>query len=326
MRILVLGATGFIGGHIAKAALKEGWSVRGMRRNPSNSGHVEGLPIEWVGGNLKDPASLETAMHGIDVVFHAAAYYPRSGEKQPIKDQIIYALNEIENVIQAARKVNIEKLIFTSTLTTIGKPPADEKRIADETDFYIPGSLEESAYYETKIAMETRILEAAKQGLPALVLIPTAVFGPGEVNPSIGRLLILVARGWGIGWLPATTNVVDVRDVAIAHIQAAKQGKLGGRYIIGGHNLSVKEAITIAAQVSGVKPPYIKIPFWILDALVKLGDWFPNLPLPSNHLRAVRHWQPLNNTKAIRDLGLFPRPFEDTVIDAITWFKSQRLL
>ena len=325
-KCLVLGATGFIGGHIARAALEAGWEVRCFRREESRFGHLEGLPVDWVCGDLMDCDSLRRAMEGVDVVFHAAAFYPKEGHPSKIPGQILQAKQEIQNVIEIASQTEIQKFIYTSSLTTIGHPPPQENRLADERDVYIPGTLAKSGYYEAKIVMEELILSACKTGFPAVVLNPTAVFGPGDVHVTMGGLLIGAAKGWMIGWLPGEINVVDVRDVGTAHIAAVDRGQIGERYIIGGHNYTVREALTEAARVAGAKPPKFKIPMWALNSLVILGEIIPTLPLPSNHLRAVHLWQGYNTDKAAKELGFTPRPFEETVRDALDWFQENGLL
>jgi dihydroflavonol-4-reductase len=142
----------------------------------------------------------------------------------------------------------------------------------------------------------------------------------------MGQLLIAVARGFMIAWLPGEINVVDGRDVGKAHIAAVDQGRSGERYIIGGHNYSIRQALTEAARVAGVRPPRFEIPLWVLDGLVALGDIFPFIPLPSNHLRAVKLWQGYNTRKAQRELGLSPRSFDETVRDALAWFQEKEML
>jgi len=326
MQILVLGATGFIGGHIARAALDAGWDVRGLRRRANYSGHLGDAPVSWVRGNLKDYASLRLAMDRVDVVFHAAAFYPVDGNPRKVRQQVKSAEREIQNVLAAALAAKVSRFVYISSLSTIGHPPPEANRLADERDVYIPGTLPKSAYYETKIAMEHIVMDAVAQKFPAVVLNPTAVFGPGDINLTLGKLLISVARGQAVAWIPGTINVVDVRDVAAVSIVAAERGEIGERYILGGHNYSVQEAITLAANVAGVNPPRFEIPLWALKIAVALGDILPFLPVPPNHLRTVEHWQGYNCRKAQRELGLVPRPFRKTVADALAWFREQGML
>ncbi|MCJ7703667.1 MAG: NAD-dependent epimerase/dehydratase family protein [Anaerolineales bacterium] len=322
VKALVLGATGFIGGHIAQAAIAAGWEVSGLRRDSTRTGHLGGFPVRWVQGDLNDIASLQTAMERMDVVFHAAAFYPKTGNPHKVPEQIQTARSEIRNVIHAVQVAGVSRVIYTSSLTTIGHPCPHENRLADESDFYRPGTLAKSGYYEAKIAMEKLFLEACSGGLPGVILNPTAVFGPGDM----GSLLVAVSRGWMVAWLPGDINVVDVRDAAEAHIAAAQNGNIGERYIIGGHNYPVRDALSLVARVAGVRPPRFEIPRWFLRALTGLGDLIPALPLPTNHLRAVHLWQGYNTQKAQGQFGLSPRPFEDTVCDSLAWFRQNGLL
>jgi dihydroflavonol-4-reductase len=155
-----------------------------------------------------------------------------------------------------------------------------------------------------------------------VVLNPTAVFGPGDVNLALGGLLLMVARGKMLGWFPGEVNVVDVRDVAATHITAVEKGRVGERYIIGGHNYLVKEALSIAANVAGVGAPRFEIPLWVLKSLAGIGDLLPFLPIPGNHLRTIEYWQGYNCEKAQQTLDFSARPFRDTVWDALEWFRK----
>lgn len=322
---LVLGATGFIGGHIARHALEEGYHVRGYRRDPGSTGHLGKTPIDWYNGDLADFDNLLNAMQGVDVVFHAAAFYPKRSKPGEVASQVAYAVAEIEKVIKAARKAKVKRFIYTSSLTTIGNPPKGKDQLADETDFYIPGTLAKSAYYESKIAMEACVLEAAREGFPAVVVNPTAVFGPGDVHLTLGKILIAIKRGYVIAWVPATTNVVDVRDVAIGHLGAAEKGRVGERYILGGFNTSVKTIIDIIASIFKVSRPRFKISIKFIAWIVKIVDLFPFLST-GNHMRAIPFWQSYNTEKAEQELGMIHRPFEDTVMDAMTWFKEKGIV
>lgn len=324
MKVFVTGATGFIGGHIAKAALIAGWQVDGLRRDANSNGHLSAeSSVRWHLGDLNDTNTLSRAMQGAEVLFHAAAYYPRREHAKTMEEHVAAARAEMSSVLAAARNAGIRRLVYTSTLTTIGNPPAGSNRLADEGDVYPLGDFPESVYYETKAAMEQMALAASGEEFEVVVTNPTAVFGPGDVHLTLGGLLLLIAKGYAVIWLPAAVNVVDVRDVAAAHIEAAKRGRPGERYILGGHNTTVREAITTAAKAAGKRPPFIRIPLSAIPPVVWLADRFPSIPLPANHLRGINRWQAYNCTKAQRELGLKPRPFEETVRDALVWFKTQ---
>lgn len=324
--VLVLGATGFIGGHVAKAAQKVGWQVRGFRRDPARVGHLSSPDISWFEGNLKDINSLQKAMRGVDIVFHAAAYYPQAKDAQSVDEHVRRARKEIDNVLKAAQAANIRRFIYTSSLSTIGKPSPEEDRLADERDEYQPGTLPDNAYYEVKSVMEKAVLAAADKGLPAVILNPTVVFGPGDVHLATGQIIVAAAKGQVIVSPPGTINFIDARDVADAQIAAARKSKLGERYILGSYNYPISEAITLIAQSAGKRPPLFTIPPWTIRTMVQLSQTFPFLPDPPDHLRAFDHWQGYNTQKAKEELNLSPRLFEETVRDSLKWYQDHGIL
>ncbi len=320
MNVLVLGATGFIGGHIAKAALLAGWHTRGLRRDDTSTGHVGNLDIQWFKGELDEPQSVKRALNKVDVVFHAAGYYPTRKDRRSLADKLLHAREQIETLVDIAAQANISRFIYTSSLSTIGFPQPGSNRLANENDFYKPGDVKGSAYYETKYVMESILLDAASRRFPAVILNPTAVFGPGDVHLTSGRLLLAAARGRLIAWLPGIVNVVDVRDVASAHIQAVHHGIVGERYILGGQNLSIHEAMLQVSKTLGIKPPRFEIPNWLLDMVIKLDNMIPYANLSGNHLQAMLRWRGFDSSKAVKKLGLTTRPFSESIQDALDWF------
>ena len=330
MNVLVLGATGFIGGHIARAALAQGWRVRALRRRPNAVGTLGDVAgqIEWIQGELpfqtfevsQDLEGLCEAMRGCDVVFHAAAAYPLAA--RDIAGWVSRSERQMRAALASARDAGIGRFIYTSTLTTVGRP-GEAGRLADERDFYVPGT-SGSAYYEAKFAMEMEAFHAAAEGLPVVILNPTAVFGPGDIKPTTSEVLLRVAKRQIPIYFDATTNAVDGRDVAEAHIAAAERGRVSQRYIVGGHNLTLRDELTFAARAAGVTPPRWKISRNLVDALLRAGDRL-GLPLPEN-IKTLRFWQPLNSEKAQHELGLSPRPFEETARDTIAWFRENHYL
>lgn len=322
MKALVLGATGMIGGNIARALAEAGIAVRGLRRPSSPTWHLEDVPIEWVVGDLMDRQSLIAAMDGCQALFHAAAYYPQHSYDLP--GDLQTAITGLRNVMAAATENKIEKLIYTSSLTTVG-PPGTPDRLADERDFYLPGSTR-SAYFEVKYALEMEVFRAALAGLPAVVVNPTVVLGPGDVKPTTGALLVSVAKGQVPAWVPGTVNIVDVRDVAVAQVAALELGQVGERYILGGANVPVRQALTLTATLAGVRPPRRQVSLKLLGILVGLGEALGRIPLvPSlrlEHAKTTHQWQPLNTEKAQRELGLSPRPLEETIEASLTWFRT----
>jgi dihydroflavonol-4-reductase len=172
--------------------------------------------------------------------------------------------------------------------------------------------------------MEMEAWRAAAEGLPVVILNPTAVFGPGDVKPTTGEILLRVAKGQFPVYLDAAINAVDVRDVARAHVIAAERGCSGQRYILGGHNLLLLDLLATTARVANVPPPRWRLSPWLVDWLLAAGDAM-RLPVP-DLAKGIRLWQPLNCEKAQRELDLRPRPFEETARDTIAWFREHRYL
>ncbi len=321
MRVLVLGATGFIGGQIARAAHEASMEVHGLRRRPGVVGAVGDLPVTWHEGNLANGESLYRAMRGCEVLFHAAGYAPRLERRIACATRI--AVEEMRRVLGAARRAGVSRVVYTSSLSTIGSPPPGEMRLADERDGYLPGSVR-SSYYEAKWHMEHEALRATLEGLPVVILCPTAVFGPGDVKPSTSELVLRLAKRQLPLSVDIEVNIVDGRDVALAHVRAAMLGQPGQRYIIGGHNMNVRDAMQRAAAVIGVRPPRRTLSVAAVQRLIRAADLL-RLPLPET-MRALPHWQPLNTEKAYRVFGLMPRPYEETIRDTVGWFRENGYL
>jgi dihydroflavonol-4-reductase len=314
---LVLGATGFIGGHIAREAVARGWHVRALRRKPDFVGAIGDMNVEWVTGNLDDGAMLIEAMRGCDVVFHSAGAYPH-GTRQIDRD-VQSALAQTRHVIDAARIAQPDRLVYTSSFTTIGLP-AEPNRLADERDQYRPGTAGDS-YYEAKWAMEIELLQS---GLPIVSLNPAAVFGPGDVHLAVSEIVIMAAQGRVPVYFDATFGAIDVRDVAAAHLNAVDRGRIGERYILSVHNMTLKNGLELIARSSRRKPPKVHVGQQTLKFIIAVGKYLPGGLI--GHLRTMRYWQPLNNAKAVIELGLSGRPLESTLDDALTWFKANGYL
>ncbi|BCX03822.1 MAG: hypothetical protein KatS3mg053_1760 [Candidatus Roseilinea sp.] len=314
MRCCILGATGFIGGQIARVAVARRWPVRAARRNPAMSGAIGDLPVEWVQADLRDRDSLVAAMRDCDVLFHAAAAYPQ--DFRHIARAVAEASAEMQRVLDAARAAGVRRVIYTSSLTTLarrfvpGTPPLDER------DFYAPGTAR-SAYYEAKLAMERLALSAA--GLEVVALLPTAVFGPGDVKPTTGLVIREAARGRIPIYFDAVINGVDGRDVATSHVAAAERGRAGERYILGGHNLTVRELLETVDRCQGVRRHRLHVARGLVRAFIRLADALPFVRLPE-HIRTFEVWGPVSSRKAEAELGHVVRPFEETVRDTLTWF------
>jgi dihydroflavonol-4-reductase len=300
--------------------------VRAFHRAESKTWMLEGLDVEHAVGSLEARDSLVQAMDGCDIVYHAAGYYPR--HSLDMNASLREAVSGMRDVLRAAAESAVGQLVYTSSLTTLGAPDSAD-RLADERNFYRPGTTN-SAYFESKWAMEAEAWRAIAKGLPVIILCPTAVFGPWDVKPTTGEILLNVARGHFPFWLDLDVNVVDARDVAMGHVLAAERGRTGQRYILGGENVTVREALQVAAEQAGVSPPRWRAPLGLVGALVKAGEEVSRLPLieplPLEHFKTMSEWRAVNVHKAREELGFRSRPFVDTVRDTLAWFKEHGYL
>ncbi len=317
-RVCVIGATGFIGGAIARAAVERGWRTRALRRRPGAVGALGDIAdkIDWLPGAIEDAEALRAAMVGCDLVFHPAGYYIT--RHAPLDKHMNAAVTQIRWVLDAFERSGAGRLVFTSSLTTIG-PSSDPDRLADERDPYATGSELDSPYYECKNAMEIEVMKASNRGLDVVVTNPTMTFGPGDVKAFTGRLLLVARQGLLFFKLPGVLNFTDVRDVAAGHLAAGEKLPAGERVILGGHNLAVPDAFRLICRLAERRTPLFTVPRWLVEGI---GRTLARLPLfmLQDHMTTLHCWRPLNTAKMEETLGIQPRPFEETVRDALDWY------
>ncbi len=222
-------------------------------------------------------------------------------------------------MLDAAEATGVKKLVYTSSLTTIGLPPLDTDRLADEGDVYQPGQVRGSAYYECKIAMEDEIVSWTQNDHHAVILNPTVVIGPGDRPEGLSQIVTAVKRGWARGCLAVQVNVIDVRDVAQGHVQAAKTGRSGQRYILGGENFSMCGYLTLAAETLGAAPPRFEIPLGLVERIFRWVGWLPPLASVAGQVYGLRHWQAYDTRKAQQELDLNTRAPQETLCDTLAW-------
>ena len=328
MKVLVLGATGQLGSNLVRALLDQSEQVRAFVRPTSRQGTLAGLAIERVEGDLSAVESLYRACDGVQVVYHAAAYYPPY--TVPVATATSQALGETKNVLDAVRRASVDRLVFGSTLTTIGFP-REPNRLADETCPFTT-AYTNNPYLMAKAAMEDAVLDAATRGLPAVVVNPTAFFGPYDSKPTSGTQILMIARRLMPGYIQGPVNVIDVRDVAVGMIRAAEHGRVGERYILGNWNTTQKELNALIAKLAGVMAPVLPAPFMLARYGSKLGDWaFRTIlrrpaPVPGFFIEMLKHMQQYDCSKAMRELDHPRRPVEHAIRDALTWFRANGYL
>ena len=326
MRVLVTGATGFVGSNLAAALVARGDEVRVLRRAHSRLDALEGLDVTHMLGDILDEDSLRCALEGCDQLFHVAgmAQYWRSTK------ETIYRVNVegTRRVMDAALKAGVTRVVHTSSIAALGIP-SDDTIIDESHDF--PESSRWWAYGHSKHLAEKEVGKAVQNGLSAVMVNPAVIMGPRDVNFVSGELIRASLRGLLRMVPPGGSNVVHVDDVVQAHLAAAERGVLGERYILGGENLSHWEMAALLSDVCGGPPPRWKMPSAVLPPLRVLMDVWNRLrggvpALTGEQVRLSGHRFFVDASKATRDLGLAALPVRQAAQDAFNWYKEHGLL
>lgn len=322
MRALVTGATGFVGGHVARAALRHGYTTRMLVRSGSTPAMFAGLPVEVAHGDLRDRSALAHALDGCDVLFHvAAAYTFWSPDPQPIYESNVTGT---ENVLAAARAAGVRKVVYTSTESTIGVP---EGGLGTEELDVDPATLA-GAYKRTKYLAEQVARRMGREGLPIVIVNPTTPVGPGDARPTpTGQFIVDFLNGRMPAYVNTGLNLIDVEDVAEGHVLALEKGRAGERYILGNRNLSFHDILVMLGQIAGRPVPRVRLPLWFAlgaayanEAAAMVTGRPPRIPVAAvRTAHSIRHF---DCSKAIRELGLPQTPIEQALRKAVAWFRQ----
>lgn len=324
MLALVTGATGFVGSNLVDMLSKAGWRVRILRRQTSSLAALAGLSFESAEGDVTDANSLLAATQGCDAVFHAAGVVMDFWRPDPDK---LHRVNVqgTRNVVQAALATGVQRLVYTSSQGALGF--AEDDTPLDEThQFNIPPTAYPYGY--SKHLAEQEVQAAVAQGLPAVIVNPSVVMGPKDVNLLNSRIILEVARGRIPLMPPGGINVVDVQDVARGHLLALHNGRPGERYLLAGHNVSNVQLARAIAAVLGVRPPRGAIPRPLIGPLARLADVANHLarqplPLSGDVLRMGARYFYADNRKAVDELGLQVTPLRQTIQSAVDWLRAE---
>jgi dihydroflavonol-4-reductase len=316
MRVLVTGATGFLGSHIVDHLLAAGHQVRALVRSLPQRGD-----IELILGDVTRPGSLAPAMDGCDAVIHSAAVLTFKASEAARQREV--NVEGTRNLVEATRAAGIRRLVYTSSVAALGRPSGDS--VDEEARYDWPVGLN---YNETKRDAEEIVRGAAD--LDTISLNPAMVLGPRE-RYRHSLPLFRLAKWSLLALVPAGgVTVCDVRDVAAAHVAALTQGTPGARYILGGPQLTFVELAEELAAATGGRAPRGELPaallrFGMLPLVLaeKIGVPLPYSPLYAPYLTACMFY---SSTRAADALGYRTRPASETIGDAAAWYRSQQLL
>ncbi len=322
MKAFVTGATGFLGGHLARALSDLGAELRLLVRPASDLRNLEGLSAESVVGDLREPQGLEPAMAGCEVVFHVAADY-RLWVRDP--DQMYRSNVEgTRAILAAAEKNRVRRVVYTSSVATMGFTsnghPCDENS---------PVSLDHmiGPYKRSKFMAEQLAIQAGRSHLDVVVVNPTTPVGERDIKPTpTGRIIVDFLKKKFPAYLDTGLNLVDVKECALGHIAALEKGRSGERYILGGENLTLKQILDRLARMTGLPSPKVRVPYGVALAAGVVDELVTGRILrrePRATIDAVRMGRKkmfVSTAKAERELGWKPISVEDALRRAVEWF------
>lgn len=324
MTVLVTGATGFLGNHIARQLASAGYEVRVLVRAASDRRLLAGLRAEIAEGDLRDTRSLDRAMKGVRRVFHAAADY-RLWTRDP--DEIYRSnVDGTRHMFAAAGRAGVQRVVYTSTVATIAVPQPNGGLPDEATQAQLRQMI--GHYKKSKFLAELEAIRAAGAGLPVVIVNPTAPVGPGDAKPTpTGRILLDFLNGKMPAYVDTGLNLVPVEDVAAGHLLAAEKGRIGERYILGGRNMTLKEILSALAAISGRRAPRVRLPHGIALAAGYADEWFSRIAgrepqIPVDGVRMSRHRMFVATGKAEHELGYAAGPVEKALERAVRWYEE----
>jgi len=324
MKCFVTGATGFLGSHVARRLLARGAELRLLVRPTSRTDNIDDFAAERVVGDLRDVGSLRKGMTGCELVFHVAADYrlwARNG--QELYDSNVEGTR---NVLQAARDTGVRRVIYTSSVATMGF--GNNGRLADERSPVGLGDMI-GDYKRSKFMAERLAIEAGQAGQNVVVVNPTTPIGERDIKPTpTGRIVVDFLRRKFPAYVDTGLNLVDVVDCAEGHLLAMERAVPGERYILGGENLTLKQILDKLAVITGLPSPKVRLPYavayatGVVDTLVTgtIRRREPRVTLDS--VRMGRKKMFVTSAKAESDLGWNPRPVDDALRRAVEWFQA----
>ncbi len=322
MKIFITGGDGFLGSNLVRELIKRGHSIKVLVQPNRQTSTLEGLDIEIVEGDLLNLEQLIVVAQGSDAIYHVAA----NTSIWPSKNELVNKINieGTRNIISLSKHLNISKLIYVGTANSLNFFTKDNHGV--EGTAYITGKYGLD-YIDSKYKAHQIVLDAVKEGVPAVVVNPTFMLGPYDSMPSSGAMIIAVYQQKLPGYAPGGRNYICVKDAAIGIANALEKGKVGESYIIGNKNLSYKEAFSLIASVLDVEPPKISMPKFAVLAYGKISMFIyritgskPVVSYPMAKIACDTHY--FSAAKAVRELGLPQTPVEEGIKESFNWLLS----
>jgi len=322
VRVFITGATGFVGGHVARQYAAEGACLRLLTRQTSRLDSLNGIDAEMVTGDLRQPEKLRSALTGCDALVHVAADY-RLWVRDP-KQMYSANVDGTRELLRLAREVGISRVVYTSSVATMGFK-VDGTIVDEETQVALTDMI--GHYKRSKFLGELEAIKAARAGQHVIVLNPTTPIGTDDAKPTpTGRIIVDFLNKKFPAYVDTGLNLVDVVEVARMHFVALERGTPGERYILGGENLTLKQILDRMSAITGLPSPRMKVPHAVAMAFAFFDENFTGKlrgKEPRATVEAVRMGKKMmfaSSAKAERELGFQVLPVYHAMRSAIDWF------
>lgn len=324
--ILVTGSTGFVGSHLCRVLMERGERVRAFHRPSSPLDALEGLDLEHAVGDVTQPETLEAALDGVEVVYHAAAQM--GGVSDPRQSYAV-TVGGTRNLLTAAMRAGVRRVVHTSSVAALGVPDTAARGEPIRMDEHHTWNYDPDwwIYGHAKYRAELAVQQAVGEGLDVVIVNPTRVLGGGDLNRVNGSLVIMVARGRIPFAPPGGLNAVHIEDVTRGHLAALEHGRTGERYILGGENMLYSRFLALIAEVAGVRAPRFVLPAIVMRLMawpISLMRGRIQLPVRGEMLRKAGYYFYYSIEKAERELGWHPkRSAREAIAEAYAWYRKQ---
>lgn len=326
MKVLITGASGFVGSWLVRRLKQEDCEVRVLRRKSSSNHPAEpGVEVFW--GDISDVESLNAATKDVHSVFHLAGHVGYSKAERAMMEQV--NVQGTANVITACRQQSVTRLVHMSSVVAVGASFDGLKPLNENSEFNLHHL--DLGYFETKHSAEKLVMDAVRRGeLDAVAVNPATIYGAADAAKGSRKVQLKVARGKFPFYTGGGVSVIAVEDVIEATINAWKRGRSGERYILSGENITIKQLFHLIAEASGVQPPRYYLPNPVVRGIGIVGDTLEAMgrkgPLNSENAWSsiLFHW--FDNQKAKRELGLNPQPASVAIARSVEWSKQKGLI